>query len=123
MVLGVDSHSVVVAAAFYWVTSQHGIRSRVDFRNFVCISQIDVYLAGDGVVLGHAGLAFEFDSFNNFILVHIHYRNRLPERIRNVHLVKRRGVCAPVGFCGRRKPLDHAHASQIYDADLFFPPI
>jgi hypothetical protein len=62
MVLGVNCHSMVVAAAFNWVTSQHGIGCRVDFGNFVGISQVHVHLAGDGVILGHAGFAFEFES-------------------------------------------------------------
>src|SRR3984893_4588365 len=47
----------------------------------------------------------------------------LPERIRNIHLVKRRGVCAPVRFGSRCKAFDHSHASQIHDANLFLTPI
>src|SRR4051812_19632384 len=52
MMLRIDGHSVVVAAARYWVSSHHVICCRVDLGDFVGISQVHVYLARDGVILG-----------------------------------------------------------------------
>ena len=44
VVLGINSHSVVVAASFDRVRAQHGVSGRIDFGNFVRVYQVDVTL-------------------------------------------------------------------------------
>ena len=66
MVLGIDSHSVIVSATLDRVASQNGIGYRVDFGNFIGIPEIYIYFATHRVILGHAGFAFEFESLHNF---------------------------------------------------------
>lgn len=108
MLLGVDCHSVVVTAAFDGISPNHGVGGRIDFGNFVGVPEIYVYLAAHRVILRHAGFAFEFDCFYDFVFFHVDNRDGFSERIGNVHLVKRCGVGAAVGLGSRGKPLGDA---------------
>jgi len=123
MVLGINSHSVVIAASFDRVRAQHGVSGRIDFGNFVRVSQVDVHPFRDRVVLWHAGFALKREGPNDLVLVYVHDRDCLTQGVRYVHFMKACGVRAPVRLGGRCETFDHTHAFQGHNAKLFFAPI
>ena len=44
VVLGINSHSVVIAASFDWIRAKYRVSRRIDFGNFVRVSQVDIHL-------------------------------------------------------------------------------
>lgn len=123
MVVRINRHSVVMDAPGDWVPSQHYVTCGINFSNFIRISQIHINLLSCGIVLGHARLALEFECLHDFVFVHIHNGDGFAERVGNIQLVKRRGVCAAVGLGGGCQPFEDGHGSQVHEADFLFAPI
>ena len=59
------------------------------------------YPARHWVVLRHPGLAFEMKGLDDFVFIDVYDGFRLPPFVRNIQLVKRGRIGAPIGLCIR----------------------
>src|SRR5438132_14284540 len=84
MMLWVQRHSVISVASPNGISPYNLVRHRINDRKDVLVLQIDVYLAGDGIILRHSGFALEMQRAYNLILLHVHDRFRFASFIGNV---------------------------------------
>ncbi len=59
VMLRVQRHSVIALASPNGISPYNLVRHRIDDRKDVLVLQIDVHLAGDGIVLRHPGFTVE----------------------------------------------------------------
>ena len=117
VVLRVQRHSVIALARPDGISPYNLVRRGIDDRKDVLILQIDVDLAGDGIVLRHPGFAVEMQRPDNLVVLHINDSFRLAPFIGNVQLVERRRVGAAVRLGFGLEFLDDLHLFQVNDAD------
>ena len=71
VMLQVKRHSVISLALPNRISPHHLICRRINDRKDVLILQINVYLAGDGIVLRHPGFTVEMQRAHDLILLHV----------------------------------------------------
>src|SRR5213594_3268936 len=95
-VLGVKRHSVIPVAFPNAVAPDDLIRLRVYHRKNILVLEIDIYLAGDGIVLWHPSFAVEVQRLNDFVLLYIDDGLSFSSFIRHIKLVEGSGVRAAI---------------------------
>jgi len=102
MVFRVERHAVIALASTDGIAPDDLIGRRIDHGEDVLVLQIHVDLPRHGIVLRHAGLALEVQRLDDGVGAHVNNRFRLAAFVRDVQLVERRRVRAPVrlGLCG-----------------------
>lgn len=94
--LRVKRHSVVTLAPPNGISLYHLVRQRIDDRKDVLILQIDIDLAGNGIILRHPGFTVETQGTYNLVLVYVDDDFGSPSFVGNVQLVEGSGVGAAV---------------------------
>ena len=113
-VLGVKRHSVIPVASPNAVAPDNLIRLRVYHHKNILILEIDIDLAGNGIVLWHSSFAIEMESLDNLVLLDINNGLCLPPLVRNLELVEGSGIRAAVGLSDEpakreMQPVDLGH--------------
>src|SRR5438477_6786959 len=112
-VLGVKRHSVIPVASPNAVAPDNLIRLRVYHHKNILILEIDIDLAGNGIVLWHPSFAIEMESLDNLVLLDINNGLCLPPLVRNLELVVGSSILAAVGFSFRWQFLNDLHLLEI----------
>src|SRR5205823_2655089 len=90
---------------------------------FINSAQVYIDSPRQRIVLGHAGLTIEVKSFDDRILVDVHDSDGETIGIRDINLLKRRGVHAAIRLGRGWQSLHNRHGPQIDDANLVLSPV
>src|SRR5205814_9238370 len=96
MMLRVKRHSVTALAVPDGISPYDSVSCRIDDREDVLVLQVDVYLAGYGIVLRHSGFTVEMYCAYNLIFLYVNDGFGFAPLIRDVKLMKGRGIGAAV---------------------------
>ena len=123
MVLRIYRHAVIEAAAFHRISANKAIGRWIDLRHFVRGPQSHVDLFCNRIVPRSPGFAVEPQNFYNLIFVDVHYADRLPKSVHDIHFSKRLCIGDSIGFrlCGQA--LDNRHRVEVDHADFLLAPI
>lgn len=118
VVLGVERHAVVAAAASDQMTAHDRVRRGINHRDHIQVLQIHIDQLRDRIVLEHPGLTLERQHVDDLVGGHVNDGDGFGAFVGDVELLEGRGVGGAVGLRFGGDFFYDFHGGDINDGDL-----